>query len=220
MSSSSDKKGISILKIWGIVLLIIIIPIIILITHTSLKNKSLFNKTYETKIINNKISAKDFFTEYNTQLNNFSLPIIKASKIKYKETNELSYQIAELGDLNIDDYHIYASWKPEADKYPPNSKVYMKIDVYSKVIDYQNFCQGYISENYDIAVLKSMRNILINNGYECIAEEDIINFYHSTLDNNSLYGQFTPITVSKDFIITVSYNRYAVTLSLDINKDS
>lgn len=219
MNSPSTKKGISIFKVWGIVISIIVISIIIAIAYTSFRNKILLNETYESEIIDNNLSAKDFFTEYNTQLETLSIPIIKDSKIKYKKTNDISYQIAELSNLTIDDYHVYASWKPEAKKSLPNSKVYMKIDFYSQAIDYQNFCQGYISENYDIAILKSMRNILINNGYECISEEEIINFYYSILTNESVYGKLNPIRVCEEFSIIVSYNRYAITISLYLNTD-
>lgn len=121
--------------------------------------------------------------------------------------------------MDIDDYHIYATWKPKADSYPPENKVFMKIDVYSKSIVYQNFCQDYVSEEYDLATLKSMRNILINNGYECISEEEILSHYYTTKNDLSIHSEIKYIRISPDISLAIGFNDYAATFSLKIDKN-
>lgn len=212
------KKGISVSKFLLSIFSIFVLIVVVVMTYGTIKNKILLNKIYDDKVVNNTVSAREFFTEYNTQLNNYNLTSIKDSQIKYRETNKFSYNLAELAQIDIDDYHIYANWKPKADSYPPNFKVFMKLDVFSKSISYQNLCKDYISEDYDIATLKAMRNSIINNGYECISEEEILDHYYATRKDNN--GEYQSIKLSPDLTLSICVNNIAVNISLGINKDS
>lgn len=206
------KKNISFLKLFFMLILIFILTVVGIISY----NKFMAYKNYSKKTFYKDITFNEIFEEYNEQLTNSSLPKVKKVNISYKVPSDFSQLVASEQNIPVDDYYLYATWKPKGEDIP-SGRNRVKLSVFFNSIDFYNNSYSYIDENYNLALIKAFHNILINNNYDSISEDELINNYYKVKNNSNLHGELEEFPVNSEMTLYIGFHNGKTLISLGLN---